>query len=555
MAQSSHFAEALRALRLEKGLSQAALAGQAGLSVSAVQSYEQGRRLPDVGQVERFRVALALDDQAYDHLRCSAGLPPLPPAFVSTLKKARGPVETIWDEVQDFPWVCLIMNERREIVAWNRLANRTAELDFATTSPLQRNLLRMAATEHYERHLTNWEELIGRLISFFKVEGSDLADGTAAQYLQTVFQSIIADEPPRFPQRILSLFASVAPWREEDRNVHPIRWRLDDGTELAFNGAFCDFDVYDGTWAFDWHAADGRTAEWVRAQADTDAALVEPEVLPFSAVLAEERRLAKLSRKKLGDLAGVSAASIEAYESETRRPSRAAILALCRALTIDGYSTNRFFREAGFEEEPSDLARWLAGDEPVAVFRGRRELMGVGTRTIYGACNGLTWPSAVLDASCHVVHANPLAGQLFGLDRWKALPGRPGPHLLQLMVSNEFLAQVRNWEEVAGVILPGRLEPLVMGADRESSSRGLREVATQLRRDSAAGIERLADVWRTSPGFNSLRRPGVRFDWTAGDGAELAFNCVISGWNSADPYKALDLFPADAATFAWLGLE
>lgn len=278
-------------------------------------------------------------------------------------------------------------------------------------------------------------------------------------------------------------------------------------------------------------------------------------MLPFSAVLAEERRLAKLSRKKLGDLAGVSAASIEAYESETRRPSRAVILALCRALTIDGYSTNRFFREAGFEEEPSDLARWLAGDEPVAVFRGRRELMGVGTRTIYGACNGLTWPAAVLDASCHVVHANPLAGQLFGLDRWKALPGRPGPHLLQLMVSNEFLSQVRNWEEVAGVILPGRLEPLVMGADRESSSRGLREVATQLRRDSAAGIERLADVWRTSPGFNSLRRPGVRFDWTAGDGAELSFNCVISGWNSADPYKALDLFPADAATFAWLGLE
>ncbi len=33
---------------------------------------------------------------------------------------------------------------------------------------------------------------------------------------------------------------------------------------------------------------------------------------------------------------------------------------------------------------------------------------------------------------------------------------------------------------------------------------------------------------------------------------ELSFNCVFSNWNAYDPLKAMDLFPANATTFAWL---
>lgn len=554
MAQYSQFSQLLRALRVNRGVSQQQLAERTGLSTSTVQSYEQGRRLPDSAHVEQIRRALELDEREHDQLRRSAGLSALPKPFVSTLKKARGPVETIWDEIQAYPWICLIMNERREIVAWNELANRSSERDLSEMSQFERSLLRMAATEHYDRHLTNWEELIGRLISFFKVEGSDLADGASAQYLQTVLQSIIAEEHPRFHQRIFSLFTAVEPWREEDRNVHSIKWRLDDGTELAFHGAFCDFDLYDGMWAFDWHAADAGTARWVTEHAapvDQDPP-TPPRALPFSQVLANERALAKVSRTRLSEMSGISVASIAAYEADRRRPSKAAIVSLCRALTIDGYTTNRFLRESGFEEEPSDFARWMAGDVPIGVFQGRRELMGVGRGAIFRACDGLEWPCAVLDSSCHVVHANAAARSVFDLGRWKPLKGRPGTHLLQLMVSGPFLDQVRNWEEVAGVILPGRLEPLVLAAEHEASSRGLREVAAQLRQESPQGIERLAEVWRASPGYSSLRRPGVRFEWTADDGVELAFNCTISGWNAFDAYKALDLYPADAATFQWL---
>lgn len=80
----------------------------------------------------------------------------------------------------------------------------------------------------------------------------------------------------------------------------------------------------------------------------------------------------------------------------------------------------------------------------------------------------------------------------------------------------------------------------------------MRAVAEHLRKTEADGLGQLFDVWANSAGFTSLRRPGVRFEWCTEDGEALVFNCVFCNWNAYDPYKAMDLFPADEATFAWL---
>ena len=45
----------------------------------------------------------------------------------------------------------------------------------------------------------------------------------------------------------------------------------------------------------------------------------------------------------------------------------------------------------------------------------------------------------------------------------------------------------------------------------------------------------------------------MRFEWSTEVGESLAFNCVFGTWNAYDPCKVTDLFPADAATFGWLG--
>ncbi len=555
MAGDTEFGSLLRLFRIRAAFKQRELAGSSGLSPSSIQSYEYGRRRPDAASVVQLRAALKLDNADYARLRQSAGLTAPESGLKASLLKARGAPNTVWDEVQGCDWISMVTNERKEIVAWNRLANRVGELDLVTLTQFRRSVLRMAATEHFDRHLTNWAELIGRLIGMLKGEGADISAGPAALYVQAVVDSIGAEDP-RFLPLIFDLFVNAPPWRAEQRNVHPIKWRLDDGTELAFYGVFGDWSNYDGLWSFDWHAADAATARWVNAALADDATdVTPPERMPFNEEIQKARADARFSRAELAKRSGVAEASISAYERGRRTPSRAALLAVCRALTIDGYTTNRFLREAGFEEEPSDFACWMAGEAPIGVYKGMTPLHATSAAAIYGESDSLAWPNVVLDGACHVVHSNPHARRLVDLTKFRALPGRPGPHLMQLMVSKQFRQQIGNWAEVAGVVLPGRLEAQVLGNTGQQSASSIRAVAEHLRGSEAEGLGQLFDVWANSPGFDSLRRPGVRLEWRTGEGEDLAFNMVFCSWNAYDPYKAMDLFPADEATFGWLGRE
>ena len=553
MADSSQFSQLLRQFRLRTGRTQRQLAQDSGLSGSAIQSYETGRRLPEAAAVAQLQATIGLDADDLARFRLAAGLGPPETGLPAAWHKSRGAPNTVWDEVQGADWVSLVINERKEIVAWNGLANAVAELDLASLTQFQRSILRMAATEHFDRHLTNWKELIGRLISLLKVEGGDLSQGPPPLYLQAVVESITAEDA-RFLPIIFDLFINAAPWPEETCNVHPIKWRLDDGTELSFHGAFGEWSEYDGIFAFDWHAADAPTARWVQTALAAQAQdVTPPPALTFAEVIAQVRAEARVSRRELTERCGVSEASIAAYEHGRRSPSRVALVGLCGALTIDGYTTNRLLRDAGFEEEPSDWARWMSGDSPASVYKDRDPLRSVTRQAIHAEADSLEWPCAILDGACHIVHVNPLARRLVDIGRWKAIPGRPGPHLMQLMVSQQFREQVRNWTTVAGVVLPGRLEAQVLGNTGEKSTAGVRAVAAHLRRTETEGLGQLFDVWANSEGFDSLRRPAVRLEWTTEAGEDLAFNCVFWNWNAYDPYKAMNLFPADEATFAWLG--
>lgn len=549
---ANDFGEVLSRFRRQRGLTQAELARASELSTAAVESYEEGRRRPSASTVERLAAAMQLDNGEYNELRQTAGLRPAAAGLEAALQKARAPASSLWDEVQESPWVAMVLNERREIVAWNRLANRTSDRDLGTLDQFHRSIFRMAATEHYDRHLLNWDELIGRLIAVFKTEGNDISNGEADSFVQAVVESI-GREDSRFLPRVFSLYLNGEPWDEAWRNIHPVRWRLDDGALLNFRAAFSDWSQYDGLWAFDWHAADAPTAEWVNDRLGEPGWDSErPPAPPFSEAIVAYRQLARLSRAQLGELAGVSPATIAAYESGRRSPSREALLTLCKVLYVDGYAINRFLREAGFEEEPGDWARWICGEAPATIYREHTPLRPVGSRAIFGETDRQPFPSLILDNGCHVIHANPLARRLVDLRSHPAIGSRPGPHLLQLMVSDHLQESIGNWEEVASVFLPGRLEHLVLGGERETSTGSLLGLSRQLAPRYHRGLERLAAVWTQSPDFTSLRRPGVQVLWSTPQGDSLLFNCTASGITAADPYQALDFHPANAATFAWL---
>ena len=165
------FGDLLKGIRRRNGLSQIQLAERAGVSPSTIQSYEQGRRIPDARELGRLRSSLSAASEEWNPLRSSAGLSIQPNGLMAALEKSRPTFGTVWDEVRSYEWVSLVTNERKEIVAWNGLANLVGELDLESLpSQMHRSVLRMAATDHYVQRLLNWDELIGRLIGILKDE-------------------------------------------------------------------------------------------------------------------------------------------------------------------------------------------------------------------------------------------------------------------------------------------------------------------------------------------------------------------------------------------------
>jgi transcriptional regulator with XRE-family HTH domain len=552
---SSRFSDELKKARREGGLTQQQLATRSGLSVATIQSYEQGRRVPRQQELQQLRLGLDAGGESWSRVRSSLGLEPEPRGLAATLAKFRPPPNSTWDEVQGCEWVSLVINERKEIVAWNQLANEVSELDLGNLpSGLARGVLRMAATEHYAERLMNWRELIGRLISFLKTEGGDISLGPVPAYLQATLDDIGARDP-RFLPELFDLWLTAPLWPPASRNIHPIEWRLSTGELLRFYGLFGEWSDYDGLFSFDWHAADGPTAEWVAARR-SELGQSRPAPPMRDHTLGEELALArsalKLTRTEVAGRAGVSVAALAAYESGRRRPSRLALLAVGRALTLDGYGLNRMLRIAGHAEEPSDFARWLCGDTAVGVLQGILPAPHASLSALRLECDSLAFPSVILDQGCHAVYGNRFAERLFGLSKQAPLPGRAGPHLLQAMVSPEFRSRVGNWQDVVAAVIPGSIEPHLMDGRGDASANGIRGVAQHLRKTDPEGLAMLLDIWEQSPGVAAHRRVAHRFDWVADDGSELRFHCVFTNLTSFEPYKAMDLFPADAATFDWL---
>ena len=524
------------------------------MSVGTLQSLEQAKRRPTANHVDALATTLRLTPAQRNELRRAAGLTVLASDLAETLFRGRGSPDTIWDELSECTWVGLVTNERKEIVAWNRLANSVAELDIGQLpSQMHRSVLKMATTKHFRARLQNWDELIGRLISFLKDEGADIGNAEPPAYIQAVLASIAADDGEILP-KLYDLWLRAPVWRAEMRNVHPVEWRLSDGTELSFHGLFGEWSEYDGLFSFDWHAANASTLEYVgRARSDAETSPSAWPVAPISDELRLARADVGMSRTALSRASDVPVASIAAYEAGTRRPRREPLLRLCGALTLDGYRMNRLLRSLGYAEEPSDFARWLCGEEPATVYRGKGKLHGApGMASIRSEAEAHDWPIVVLDAGCHAIYANSDAERLFHLNRRPAIPGRPAPHLLQLMTSSSFRNQVRNWNEVVSRVAPGRIERHLTTATIDPAVRNIKPVLDYVRETDPSALQQLREAWRKSPGADGLRRVAFHFEWTTENDEELSFNCVFSNWNAYDPLKAMDLFPANATTFAWL---
>lgn len=159
--------ELLRQARGNTGLSRRALAERAGVSGETIYSYEQGRRGPQRETVLQLTRTLNLDGGSTNAILEAAGLDPEPSTWVVKAVIAHRSLTELPAELAAYRWPCFAANERFEIVAWNALAERVAELDFARDTPTlpSRNLLRLGAMRHVRRRLLNWDEVVGLMVS------------------------------------------------------------------------------------------------------------------------------------------------------------------------------------------------------------------------------------------------------------------------------------------------------------------------------------------------------------------------------------------------------
>lgn len=266
--------ELLRQAREAAGLSRRELAeltaaSRHPVSEETVYSYEAGRRTPTLHTLLTLTRAMKLDGAATNAVLEDAGFDPEPSPWMTRGGVRHRPLDELQAELATYRWPCLALNERFEIIGWNPLANRVAELDFGQDLPEQhqRNLLRIAAMPHFRERVRNWDAVVAVMVGMYKghhMGSEELGEGSP--YFQAIVNDVVKLAPGLMP-RLLNLWQSTPPRPPSARITWPVQWRASDGTELAFNCIITAWDDFDAVAANDWHPADARTWAWLTRQA------------------------------------------------------------------------------------------------------------------------------------------------------------------------------------------------------------------------------------------------------------------------------------------------
>ena len=278
----TQWSEQLRQARTQARLSQQALAERLGFSEKTVRNYQSGRVAPDHARLVQIARTLNLDAEKTNHIFTAAGFEPEPAGPLARIAARRIPTPFLAQELATYPRPCLVMNERYEIVAWNRPATLVAELDFARDlrTPFERNLMRIAAMpDFFDGRVVNWDEIISVLLGLYKHNRVNIEQPEEEpRYLAHLVHEIGSKFSRALP-RLMSLWLSAPPYEDGKRVTFPAVWRVNDGTTLRFNCILYPWNDFDALWAFDWFPADATTWQWLGEREDQAATELPHEAL------------------------------------------------------------------------------------------------------------------------------------------------------------------------------------------------------------------------------------------------------------------------------------
>ncbi|MBI5947201.1 MAG: helix-turn-helix domain-containing protein [Chloroflexi bacterium] len=276
----------LRLARERSGLSRRRLSELSGLSESLIYGIEVGNKSLRRETIVRIARAMSLVPTSLNGILDAGGFDPEPselsayllgyegvsaPRYASNVvRRTTSAPAAVAREIERRGWPLLVVNERCEVFAANRLAERAIGLDLSRLpAGPQRNLFAIVTDMPFRQAARNWETAVanvlpGNLEAYMAPPGGHRLPSKDADYFDSVVRYVRDREASagRGDEVIHLLFNA---WRANPtrrltaRVAFPLHCAMG-GRLLSFNAVITPWNaMYDPYWAIDLHPADGET--------------------------------------------------------------------------------------------------------------------------------------------------------------------------------------------------------------------------------------------------------------------------------------------------------
>lgn len=257
------------------------------------------------------------------------------------------------------------------------------------------------------------------------------------------------------------------------------------------------------------------------------------------AQLTRVRLQLRISQAELSRRSHVSVASIKAYESGRRHPSRPYLTAILDALKLDRTARSEILDGAGFASDWQTLTQTNAE-------------VAFTLNTARSEVDALDWPAFVTTEMSEVLVANDLVQRLWGVDLRLEYPDVADRSLLAVASNPRFADRCVNWNEAVGTLVAIFKGHHRGPEDLANPSPVFRSMMERFLKGDRRYVARFARLWQEVP----PRVPELRWHypvvWDDPVAGRMTFDCVASSANERDGWAFNDWIPVGPESWSAL---
>lgn len=260
----------------------------------------------------------------------------------------------------------------------------------------------------------------------------------------------------------------------------------------------------------------------------------------WSDLLARARVHLGMSQTQLAVRSQVSLASIKAYETAQRHPSRPYLVAILDALKLDRTERTAILEAAGYASDWRSLTPSSA-------------TLAFTLETAQTEVDRAKWPAFVMNEMSEVLVANRDVQKLWGVDLRVEYTDVGDRSLLAVASNPRFADKCANWDEAVGTLVA-----VFKGHHRgpeslDDPSPQFRSVIERFLQGDPRYVTRFLKLWEEVP----ARTPELRWHypvvWEQPGVGTMSFDCLVSSANERDGWSFNDWVPFGANS--WAALE